>query len=152
MFEGLDQIAKAAAGGLNAQDSSFWKAVAENGKGDVEDVKARRDEVSKAIEDRLRGQQVKKGESDATLRDPSSPVSRAFQATVKRFYGDKLSDEDLQQISAADRELVMDPLKLKETITPGSSRRTTTSRCEGSRSSSRGTTRTTSTRRTRNTR
>lgn len=116
MFQAFDQIARSASGGANAQDAAYWDSVAKNNKGALDDVKARRELVSKSIQDRLQQQSLKKGEREASLGDASSPQSKAFQATVQRLYPGKFKPEELASVSAADRDIIMDPLKLQETI------------------------------------
>lgn len=116
MFQALDQIARSASGGATAQDASYWNSVAQNNKNSVDDVKSRRDLVSKAVQDRIQQQSLKKGDAELALKDPSSPQSKAFQAAVARLYPGKFKPEELAGVSAADRDIIMDPLKLQESI------------------------------------
>jgi hypothetical protein len=94
MFQAFDQIAKAGSGGLNASDNAYWDAVAKNGKGDVEDVKNARDEVSKTIADRLKkqeetkhGLEVERLKSRYNTDSRESQVARAIMERRLRAAG-----------------------------------------------------------------
>lgn len=99
------QLAYAIAGVQRPKDNFYDNLRQQAGQG-VEDLKDRRKGM---VEDQKFGKEQQ-------LQDPNSPMSMSFKNSIKRLYPGVFKDEDLANISAADKDLVFDPLKLKEQI------------------------------------
>jgi hypothetical protein len=119
---GLGQGASTIASALSGAkpQTEFYDKMAANADRGVKDIEGRRkskmDEARFAQEAQKFGREETKFAKEQRLEDPMSPESRVFQNAIKAASPEMFTDDELQHVSAADKDRITSLAQLKEQV------------------------------------